>query len=99
MRRMLSTLLMAGTLAAPLAVPTSVFAGEPRGRAIITVRTNDPYRRDYRLRQLREERAYRAYLAERHRAYQRYQRQRLAERRAYWRWHHHRDGRFDDGRR
>ena len=98
MRRMFSALLMTATLAVPLTVPTSALAGEPHGRAIVTVRTFDPYRGDSRFRNRREERAYRSYLAERHRAYLRYQR-RLAERRAYWRRRHHRDARFDYWRR
>jgi len=98
MRRMFSALMTTGMLAATLAVPTSALAAEPHVRTIVTVRTGDPYWRDAQYRQ-RRARAYRAYLAERHRAYVRYERQRQAERRAYWRWRHHRNARFDFGRR
>jgi hypothetical protein len=95
---MFSALMTTATLAATLAVPASAVAAEPHARTIVTVRTVDPYRRDVQFRQ-RRVRAYRAYLAERRLAYARYQRQRLAERRAYWRWRHHRDARFEFGRR
>ena len=95
MRRIFSTLVMTMTLAAPFGVPTSALAGERRETATITARTYDPYRRDYHAWNWREQRAYRAYLAERHRAYVRYERQRLAQRRAYWRWRHEREERFE----
>jgi len=97
MRRIFSALVMTTTLAAPFVVPTSAFAGERRETVTITARTYDPYRRDYHVWDRREERPYRAYLAERHRAYVMYQRQRLAQRRAYWR--HEREERFEDRRR
>jgi hypothetical protein len=99
MRRMFSGLLMMSTLAASLVVPTSALADEPRVTATITRRTYDPYRRDYPAWNRREARAYRAYLAERHRSYVIYQRQRLAQRRAYWRWRHEREERFEYRRR
>ena len=99
MRRIFSALVMTTTLAAPFVVPTSALAGERRESATITVRTYDPYRHDYHRWDRREERAYRAYLAERHRAYVMYQRQRLAERRAYWRWRHEREERLEYRRR
>jgi hypothetical protein len=95
MRRICSALLMTTTLAAPFVVPTSALAEGRRDTATITVRTYDPYRHDYHRWDRREERAYRAYLAERHRAYLRYERQRLAQRRAYWRWRHEREERFE----
>jgi hypothetical protein len=96
---MFSALLMTMTLAAPFVAPTSALAGEPRANASITWRTYDPYRRDYHAWDRREERAYRSYLAERHRAYVTYQRQKLAQRRAYWRWRHEREERFEHRRR
>ena len=99
MRRMFSALLMMTTLGASIAVPTSALAGESRVSVNITRRTYDPYRRDYHAWDQREERSYRAYLAERHRSYVIYQRQRLAQRRAYWRWRHEREERFEYRRR
>jgi hypothetical protein len=97
MRRIFSALLMTTTLGASIVVPTSALAGE--SRVTITRRTYDPYRRDYHAWDQREERSYRAYLAERHRSYVIYQRQRLAQRRAYWRWRHEREERFEYRRR
>ena len=99
MRKMFSALIMTTTLAVPFVVPTSAVAGERPVGATITVRTYDPYRRDYHAWDRREARAYRAYLAERHRAYVSYERQRLAQRRAYWRWRHEREERFEHRRR
>jgi hypothetical protein len=99
MRRTFSALLMTATLAAPTVAPANVLAGEPRANANITVRIYDPYRRDHHVWDQREERAYRGYLAERHRSYVAYERQRLAQRRAYWRWRHERAERFEQGRR
>jgi hypothetical protein len=99
MHRVFSALLMTATLAAPMAAPASALAGEPRANATITLRIFDPYRRDYHAWDVREERAYRAYLAERHRSYITYERQRLAQRRAYWRWRHEREERFEHERR
>ena len=99
MRQMFSALLMTATLAAPMVVPTSALAGEPRANRPITLRIYDPYRRDHHVWDRREERAYRAYLAERHHSYVTYQRQRIAQRRAYWRWRHEREERFDHERR
>jgi hypothetical protein len=99
MQRMLSALLMTAVMAAPMVVPTSALAREPRANATITLRVYDPYRRDYHDWDRREEREYRAYLAERHRSYSGYQRQRLAERRAYWRWRHEREERLEHERR
>ena len=99
MHRMLSALLMTAVTAAPMVVPTSALAGEPRANATITVRVDDPYRRDYHDWDRREERAYRGYLAERHRSYLEYRRQRLVQRRAYWRWRHERGRRFENERR
>jgi len=96
---MFSALLMTATLAAPTVVPTSAIAGEPRTNASVTLRIYDPYRRDYHVWDQREDRAYRAYLAERHRSYVTYRRQRLAERRAYWRWRHEREERVEHERR
>jgi hypothetical protein len=96
---MFSALLMTTTLAAPFVAPTSALAGEPRADVSVRWRTYDPYRRDYHARDRREGRAYRSYLAERHRAYVSYQRQRLAQRRAYWRWRHEREERFEYRRR
>ena len=99
MRRMFSALLVTAVMAVPMVVPTSAFAGELRANATITVRVYDPYRRDYHNWDRREEREYRAYLAERHRSYLAYHRQWLAQRRAYWRWRHERDERFEHERR
>src|SRR2546428_2850718 len=98
MRRMFSALLMATTLTAPFVVPTSALAGERRANATIRLRTYDPYWRDYHVWDQREERAYRTYLTERHRSYVMYKRQRLAQRRAYWRWRHEREERFEHRR-
>ena len=98
MRRAFSALLMTATLSTSVIVPTSAFAGEARATASVTVRTYDPYRRDYHVWDRREERAYRAYLAERHRRYEAYQRQRIARQRAYWRWRHAREERFEHRR-
>jgi hypothetical protein len=99
MRRMFSALAMTTTLAAPFVVAANAVAGERDVNATITLRTYDPYRHDYHRWDQREERAYRAYLAERHRAYVRYERQRLAQRRAYWRWRHEREERLEYRRR
>jgi hypothetical protein len=96
---MFSALIMTTTLAVAFVVPTSAVAGERRVEATITSRTYDPYRRDYHVWDRREARAYRAYLAERHLAYVRYERQRLAQRRAYWRWRHEREERLEHRRR
>jgi hypothetical protein len=96
---MFSALLMTATLAAPMALPTNVLAGEPHATASFTLRIYDPYRRDYHVWDQREERAYRGYLAERHRSYLAYERQRLAQQRAYWRWRHAREERFEHVRR
>jgi hypothetical protein len=90
---MVSALLFTATLGAPLVASTSAFAGTPR--ASLTVRIFDPFRHDYHAWNRREDRAYRSYLASRHRAYVRYERQRLADRRAYWRWRHEREERFE----
>jgi hypothetical protein len=86
------------TLEALIIVPTHALAGG-RVHATINVRIYDPYGRDYHYWDRVEERRYRAYLAERHHAYVAYQRQRLAERRAYWRWRHEREERREHGRR
>jgi hypothetical protein len=86
MRKTFSAIVFIATLAAPIVAPANALAG---GRVSLTVRVYDPYRRDYHYWDRVEERRYRAYLAERHRAYVRYERQRLAERREYWRWRHH----------
>jgi hypothetical protein len=95
MRRVFSALLMTATLAAPLAVPTGAIAEEGSVHGSVTVRIFDPFRRDYHRWDGREERAYRAYLTERHRSYVIYERQRLSQRRAYWRWRHEREERFE----
>jgi len=87
MRRMFSALVMTAALAAPLAAAPNAYAGEG-ARATVVVRVFDPFHRDYHAWDRREERRYRAYLAERHRSYVEYRRQRIAERRAYWRWRH-----------
>ena len=87
MRRIVSALLMAATLAAPFIMPMSVNAGP---RVNLSIRVFDPFRHDYHRWNRREEYAYRRYLAERHARYLRYERQRAAERRAYWRWRHKR---------
>jgi hypothetical protein len=98
MRRMFSALLMTATLAAPMIVTTSAFAEERHERATVRSRIYDPYRRDYHVWDRREDQAYRQYLAERHRSYLTYQRQRLAQRRAYWRWRHEREERLEHRR-
>ena len=98
MRRILSALVMMMTLGVPFVVPANAIAGERAVNATVTSRTYDPYRRDYHVWDRREERAYRAYLAERHRAYVMYQRQKLAQRRAYWRWRHEREERLEHRR-
>src|SRR5579872_2803930 len=98
MPRLFSALIMTTTLAVPMIASTRAWAGEPRARATITLRIYDPYRRDYHAWDSGEERAYRAYLAERHRSYVTYQRQRLAQRRAYWRWRHEREERLEHDR-
>jgi hypothetical protein len=90
---MFSALVMTAALAAPLAAAPSAVAAEEGPAATITVRVFDPVRRDYHAWDRREERAYRAYLAERHRSYLAYRHQRLAQRRAYWRWRHEHDRR------
>jgi hypothetical protein len=71
-------------------VPASAYAAEGPVNARVTIRVYDPYHHDYHVWNQREQRMYRAYLAERHRSYIAYRRQRLAERRAYWRWRHER---------
>jgi hypothetical protein len=96
---MYSAVLLTAALGAPLVVPTGARAAEPHEGSRIVVRVYDPYRRDYHAWDRDEERAYRSYLAERHRSYLTYQRQRLAERRAYWRWRHERDERLEHSRR
>lgn len=98
MRRMFSALLMTATLATPLALPADASAGQSTTTASVRVRVYDPYRRDYHPWNQREQREYRAYLAERHQAYLRYERQRLAQRRAYWRWRHEREERLEHSR-
>jgi len=95
MRRMFSALLMTATLAAPMLVTTSASAEERHERVIVRTRIYDPYRRDYHVWDRREDQAYRQYLSERHRSYLSYQRQRLAQRRAYWRWRHEREERLE----
>ena len=81
-----SAIVFIATLAAPMVAPARALA---EGRVGVTIRVYDPYRRDYHDWDRVEERRYRGYLAARHRAYVGYERQRLAERRAYWRWRHH----------
>ena len=99
MRRMFSALLMTAVMATPFALASDASAGQSTtDRARVRVRVYDPYRRDYHQWNSREQREYRAYLAERHQAYVRYQRQRLAERRAYWRWRHEREERLEHRR-
>ena len=98
MPRVVSALLMTATLALPMVAPTAALAGG-RVNATVTLRIYDPFRRDYHVWDGREERAYRGYLAERHRSYVMYGRQRLAERRAYWRWRHEREERLERERR
>ncbi len=97
MRRAISAVLVTASLA--LAAPAAVFAHESHATTTASRRIYDPYRRDYHHWNSDEERAYRAYLAERHRAYVSYRRQRLAERRAYWRWRHEREERLEHERR
>lgn len=99
MRRMVSALLMTATLATPMVVSTNAFAGTPPASVNVTVRVYDPYRRDYHVWDRQEDRAYREYLATRHRAYISYERQRVEERRAYWRWRHEREERIEHERR
>ena len=91
MRRLFSALLMTATLTAPVVAPTAALAGGVN----VTLRVYVPFRHDYHAWDRREERAYRGYLVERHRSYVIYGRQRLAERRSYWRWRHERDERFE----
>ena len=98
MRRLVSAVLVIAAIA--LATPTSGFASERHYRhRAVSVRVYDPYRHDYHRWDNDEERAYRAYLAQRHRSYVTYRRQRLAERRAYWRWRHEREERLEHDRR
>ncbi len=85
--------------AAMIIAPTGAIASVRHATTTASRRVYDPYRRDYHVWTRAENRAYRSYLAERHRAYVAYQRQRLAERRAYWRWRHERAERIEHERR
>ena len=91
MRRVFSALLMTATMAAPMMVPAQALANGSGVSATVTFRVYDPYRHDYHPWGPHEEHRYRVYLAERHRAYLAYERQRVADRRAYWRWRHERE--------
>lgn len=89
MRRMWSVLILSAALAGPISAAPA-FAAAPvadEGGAVV-IRVYDPYRRDYHRWDRSEQARYREYLRERHRSYVTYQRQRVAERRAYWRWRH-----------
>jgi len=99
MRRLFSALLTTATLAVPMAVPSNAAAAGAGAAATVTIRVYDPFRHDRHVWDEREERSYRDYLAERHRRYVTYQHQRLAERRAYWRWRHEREERLEHERR
>ncbi len=98
MRKMFSALVVTAALAAPLVATTSATAAEGAS-ATISVRVYDPFRHDYHRWDGDEERSYRAYLAERHRSYLAYRHQRIAQRRAYWRWRHEREERLEHERR
>jgi len=97
MRKLVSAVLLAASVA--IGAPTMAFASEHPSTTTAPRRVYDPYRRDYHTWSRGEERAYRAYLAQRHSAYIAYKRQQLAERRAYWRWRHERQGRLRHERR
>lgn len=97
MRRAISAVLVTAALA--IAAPIGVSAEQHHPTTTASRRVYDPYRRDYHDWNRDEQRAYRAYLAERHRSYVAYQHQRLAERRAYWRWRHEREERLEHERR
>jgi hypothetical protein len=96
---MFSALLMTATMATPTMMPPPASAAESGAAAAVVIRVYDPFHHDYHRWDRREERAYREYLAERHRRYIAYRRQRLAERRAYWRWRHEREERLEHERR
>jgi hypothetical protein len=99
MRRMFCAFVVTAALAAPLVATTNALAAEESATATIRIRVYDPFRHDYHAWDRNEQRAYRAYLAEHHRSYIAYRRQRIAQRRAYWRWRHEREERLEHRRR
>ncbi len=97
MRRAISAVLITASLT--MAAPIAGAAEKHHATTTAPRRVYDPYRRDYHDWNRDEQRAYRAYLNERHRSYLAYRHQRLAERRAYWRWRHEREERLEHERR
>jgi hypothetical protein len=99
MRTLPALILSAATIVT--AAPRVAIASEQHATttASVSMRVYDPYRHDRHTWNRVEENAYRAYLAERHRAYIAYRHQRVAERRAYWRWRHAREERLEHERR
>jgi type III secretory pathway component EscR len=81
---MISALLVAAAIAAPVMVVTGADAQE----ATVQVRVYDRDHRDYHNWDDHEDRAYRNYLAEQHRDYREYNQQNRREQKHYWNWRH-----------
>jgi hypothetical protein len=81
---MISALLVAAAIAAPVLVVTGADAQE----ATVQVRVYDRDHRDYHNWDDHEDRAFRNYLAEQHRDYREYNQQNRREQKHYWNWRH-----------
>jgi hypothetical protein len=81
---MISALLVAAAIAAPVMVVTGADAQE----ATVQVRVYDRDHRDYHNWDDHEDRAFRNYLAEQHRDYREYNQQNRREQKHYWNWRH-----------